>query len=110
MIWLDAVGGKLKTDYRYSTSLVYNTFPVPELSTRRKNMIEEQVFEILDLREELGGTLAELYHKETMPESLREAHKKLDEIVERAYKDTPFNSDEERLSHLLKRYKEMTHE
>ncbi|WP_270332590.1 DNA methyltransferase [Streptococcus infantarius] len=110
MIWLDAVGGKLKTDYRYSTSLVYNTFPVPELSTRRKNMIEEQVFEILDLREELGGTLAELYHKDTMPDSLREAHKKLDEIVERAYKDTSFNSDEERLSHLLKRYKEMTHE
>ncbi|GAB6885491.1 DNA methyltransferase [Streptococcus equinus ATCC 33317] len=110
MVWLRAVGGRLKTDYRYSAGLVYNTFPVPELSTRRKNMIEEQVFEILDLREELGGTLAELYHKDTMPESLREAHKKLDEIVERAYKDTPFNSDEERLSHLLKRYKEMTHE
>ena len=49
-------------------------------------MIEEQVFEILDLREELGSTLAELYHKDTMPDSLREAHKKLDEIVERAYK------------------------
>lgn len=108
MVWLRAVGGRLKTDYRYSAGLVYNTFPVPELSTRRKNMIEEQVFEILDLREELGGTLAELYHKDTMPESLREAHKRLDEIVERAYKDTPFNSDEERLSHLLKRYKEMT--
>ena len=110
MVWLRAVGGRLKTDYRYSAGLVYNTFPVPELSTRRKNMIEEQVFEILDLREELGGTLAELYHKDTMPDSLREAHKKLDEIVERAYKDTTFNSDEERLSHLLKRYKEMTHE
>lgn len=110
MVWLRAVGGRLETRYRYSSGLVYNTFPVPELSTRRKNMIEEQVFEILDLREELGSTLAELYHKDTMPESLREAHKKLDEIVERAYKDTPFNSDEERLSHLLKRYKEMTHE
>ena len=110
MVWLRAVGGRLKTDYRYSAGLVYNTFPVPELSTRRKNMIEEQIFEILDLREELDGTLAELYHKDTMPESLRDAHKKLDEIVERAYKDTPFNSDEERLSHLLKRYKEMTHE
>ena len=110
MVWLRAVGGRLETRYRYSAGLVYNTFPVPELSTRRKNMIEEQVFEILDLREELGGTLAELYHKDTMPDSLREAHKKLDEIVERAYKDTTFNSDEERLSHLLKRYKEMTHE
>ncbi|HHU64765.1 type IIL restriction-modification enzyme MmeI, partial [Streptococcus sp.] len=110
MVWLRSIGGKLKTDYSYSSGVVYNTFPVPELSTRRKNMIEEQVFEILDLREELGGTLAELYHKDTMPDRLREAHKKLDEIVERAYKDTPFNSDEERLSHLLKRYKEMTHE
>lgn len=108
MVWLRAVGGRLKTDYRYSAGLVYNTFPVPKLSTRRKNMIEEQVFEILDLREELGSTLAELYHKDTMPDSLREAHKKLDEIVERAYKETTFNSDEERLSHLLKRYKEMT--
>ena len=110
MVWLRSIGGKLKTDYSYSSGVVYNTFPVPELSTRRKNMIEEQIFEILDLREELGSTLAELYHKDTMPENLREAHKKLDEIVERAYKDTAFNSDEERLSHLLKRYKEMTHE
>lgn len=107
MTWLRAIGGKLKTDYRYSAGLVYNTFPVPELSTKRKNQIEEQVFEILDLREELGGTLAELYHRDTMPQALREAHQVLDGIVERAYKDTPFTSDEERLSHLLKRYKEM---
>lgn len=107
MTWLRAIGGKLKTDYRYSAGLVYNTFPVPELSTKRKNQIEEQVFEILDLREELGGTLAELYHRDTMPQALREAHQVLDGIVERAYKETPFTSDEERLSHLLKRYKEM---
>lgn len=107
MTWLRAIGGKLETRYRYSAGLVYNTFPVPELSTKRKNQIEEQVFEILDLREELGGTLAELYHRDTMPQALREAHQVLDGIVERAYKETPFISDEERLSHLLKRYKEM---
>lgn len=70
-------------------------------------MIEDKVFEILDLREELGGTLAELYNRSTMPESLRKAHQELDVIVERAYKETPFSSDEERLSHLLKRYQEM---
>lgn len=110
MIWACAIGGKLKTDYRYSAGLVYNTFPVPNLSTKRKNMIEEQVFNILDLREELGGSLATLYHKDTMPDSLREAHHMLDEIVERAYKETPFSSDEERLSHLLKRYKEISNE
>ncbi|MDW8681980.1 N-6 DNA methylase [Streptococcus suis] len=107
MVWLSAIGGKLETRYSYSAGIVYNTFPVPELSTKRKNQIEEQVFEILDLREELGGTLAELYHRDTMPQALREAHQLLDGIVERAYKETPFTSDEERLSHLLKRYKEM---
>lgn len=107
MVWLRSIGGKLKTDYSYSAGIVYNTFPVPELSTKRKNQIEEQVFEILDLREELGGTLAELYHRDTMPQALREAHQVLDGIVERAYKETPFTSDEERLSHLLKRYKEI---
>lgn len=110
MIWVCAVGGKLKTDYRYSTGLVYNTFPVPELSAKRKSMIEEQIFNILDLREELGGSLAELYHRDTMPEELRNAHHKLDEIVERAYRDTPFKSDEERLSYLLKCYKEIINE
>ena len=110
MIWLSAVGGKLKTDYRYSTGLVYNTFPAPELSIKRKSMIEEQIFNILDLREELGGSLAELYHRDTMPEELRNAHHKLDEIVERAYRDTPFKSDEERLSYLLKCYKEIINE
>lgn len=110
MTWLRAIGGKLKTDYRYSAGLVYNTFPVPDLSDKRKIQIEEQVLEILDLREELGGTLAELYHRDTMPDRLRQAHQVLDGIIERAYKDTPFQSDEERLSHLLKRYQEMTND
>lgn len=110
MTWLRAIGGKLKTDYRYSAGLVYNTFPVPDLSDKRKSQIEEQVLEILDLREELGGTLAELYHRDTMPDRLRQAHQVLDGIIERAYKDTPFQSDEERLSHLLKRYQEMTND
>ncbi|WP_338142094.1 type IIL restriction-modification enzyme MmeI [Veillonella ratti] len=73
-------------------------------------MIEDQIFEILDLREELGGSLAILYHKDTMPKLLRDAHQKLDEIVERAYKETPFSSDEERLSYLLRRYREISNE
>lgn len=107
MVWLRAIGGKLKTDYRYSAGLVYNTFPVPELSTHRKNLLEEAVFKILDLREELGGSLAELYDREKMPQSLREAHHQLDELVDRAYKEKAFQNDENRLSHLLKLYKEM---
>lgn len=109
-IWLREVGGKLKTDYRYSAGLVYNTFPIPELSEARKNMLEEAVFEMLDVREEEGGTLAELYGGANKPmnERLRQAHEKIDGIVERAYQQKPFESDEERLSVLLNLYKEMT--
>ena len=110
MVWLRSIGGKLKTDYRYSAGLVYNTFPLPELSDSRKNMLEEAVFEMLDVREEEGGTLAELYGGANKPmnERLRQAHEKIDGIVERAYQQKPFESDEERLSVLLNLYKEMT--
>jgi len=113
MIWLNSIGGGFGSNARYSIGVVYNTFPVPELSTRRKNMMEDQVFEILDIREmhiARGETLATLYDEETMPDELRKAHEKLDEIVERAYKDTPFLSDEDRLSTLLTMYQQMIEE
>ena len=114
MLWLKIIGGKLKTDYRYSASLVYNTFPVPELSTRRKNEIEELIGNILDIREEEGGTLAELYgsplaakNPKPMNPRLLEAHKGLDKVVDRAYKSTDFKDDNERLALLLNMYSEM---
>ena len=117
MTWLRAVGGRLKTDYRYSAGLVYNTFPVPELSTRRKNEIEDLVLNILDIRDEEGGTLAELYgsplaekNPKPMNPRLLEAHQALDEVVDRAYKPSGFNDDNERLSLLLKMYSEKVKE
>lgn len=108
--WLREVGGKLKTDFRYSSGMVYNTFPIPELSERRKAMLEEAVLDMFDVREEEGGTLAQLYGGANKPMNarLKEAHLKIDDIVERAYKSTPFTSDEERTNHLIKLYKEMT--
>lgn len=117
MTWLRAVGGRLKTDYRYSAGLVYNTFPVPELSTRRKNEIEDLVLNILDIRDEEGGTLAELYgsplaekNPKPMNPRLLEAHQALDEVVDRAYKSSGFNDDNERLSLLLEMYSEKVKE
>ena len=113
MTWLRAVGGRLKTDYRYSAGLVYNTFPVPELSTRRKNEIEDLVWKILDIRDEEGGTLAELYgsplaakNPKPMNPRLLAAHQELDQVVDRAYRDRPFKNDNERLSLLLDMYSE----
>lgn len=117
MVWLRSIGGKLKTDYSYSNTLVYNTFPVPELSTRRKNEIEDMVLNILDIRDEEGGTLAELYgsplaekNPKPMNPRLLEAHQALDEVVDRAYKPSGFNDDNERLSLLLKMYSEKVKE
>ena len=111
MTWLRAVGGKLETRYRYSAGLVYNTFPVPELSTRRKNEIEDLTLNILDIRDEEGGTLAELYgsplaekNPKPMNPRLLKAHQELDEVVDRAYKASGFKDDNERLALLLDMY------
>ena len=109
-VWLKTIGGKLETRYRYSIGLVYNTFPINNLSKKRKNEISRVMYEILDIREYIGGTLARLYNKETMPELLKKKHEELDGIVDRAYRQKPFESDDERLSILLKLYKEMEDE
>ncbi|UUV23647.1 MULTISPECIES: DNA methyltransferase [Lysinibacillus] len=107
MTWVKAVAGRLKTDYRYTAGLCYNTFPLPEISARRKNEIQEVTLEILDIREEIGGSLADLYNAEKMPKELKAAHEKLDGIVDRAYKKREFESDEERLSVLLNLYQDL---
>lgn len=109
MVWVDAVGGKLKTDYRYSAKLCYNTFPFPTLSEKKKETINQYVFSILDERAKYPEkTMAWLYNPETMPAGLKQAHKELDEAIERIYRLAPFNSDEERLEYLFKLYDEMT--
>lgn len=107
MIWLDTAAGKLKSDYRYSNELVYNTFPIRKMSSQRKNELKRIVLEILELREYEGGTLGELYNKETMPDSLKRKHEELNGVVDRAYQQKEFKSDDERLSVLLKLYQEM---
>ena len=113
LIWLDAVGGKLKTDYNYSIGLVYNTFPVPKLSEKMKEKLEEAIIDIIDFRDENGGTLAELYgaplaekNPKPMNENLLNLHKYLDKVVDSIYSEREFKNDEERLALLLKMYKE----
>ena len=109
MMWVDAVGGKLKTDYRYSAKLCYNTFPFPTLSEKKKETINQYVFAILDERAKYPEkTMAWLYNPETMPSELKQAHKELDLAIEQIYRLAPFNSDEERLEYLFKLYDEMT--
>lgn len=109
MVWLRAVGGKLKTDFRYSNTLVYNTFPVPELTETVEGELTEAGLHVLDVREYFPErNLAELYDAEEMPDLLREAHARVDEIVDGLYQEQPFESDEERLSLLFAMYKDAT--
>ena len=109
MIWVKTVGGRLKTDYRYSAQLVYNTFPFPKISEEKKKEIEAAAEDVLITREYYPEkTLAELYDPDKMPQDLREAHAKLDDIVESCYPGYPFASDEARLECLFKLYEKMT--
>lgn len=109
MAWVKTVGGRLKTDYRYSAQLCYNTFPFPKISDAKKREIEEAAEEVLLVREDYPGkTLAELYDPDKMPDDLRDAHHRLDLIVESCYQDKPFANDEERLECLFRLYEKMT--
>lgn len=110
MVWVDAVGGKLETRYRYSAKLCYNTFPFPDITEKQKLTINEYVFAILDERAKYPEkTMAWLYNPETMPKELKQAHQNLDRAIEEIYRmGNPFTSDAERLEHLFKRYDEMT--
>lgn len=109
MIWVKTVGGRLKSDYRYSAQLCYNTFPFPEISEEKKKEIEEAAEEVLCVRAEHSEkTLAEMYDPDKMPADLRAAHHTLDLIVESCYRKEAFTSDEERLEHLFKLYEKMT--
>ena len=109
MIWTKTVGGYLGTSIRYSNTLCYNTFPFPKISAEKKQEIEAAAEEVLITREYYPEkTLAELYDPDKMPQDLREAHAKLDDIVESCYPGYPFASDEARLECLFKLYEKMT--
>ncbi|MEL7662633.1 MAG: DNA methyltransferase [Methanosarcina mazei] len=108
-VWVRSIGGKLETRIRYSAEICYNNFPFPLISDQRKEEIAICGRRILEEREKHSEkTLAELYDPNKMPKGLREAHRLNDLAVERCYRSKPFESDEERLEHLFKRYEDMT--
>ncbi len=109
MVWLRAVGGKLKTDYRYSSTIVYNNFPVPLLHDEVKERLTAGALRVLDVREyHCEKTLAELYDPEHMPADLRDAHAEVDALVDGLYSRRGYETDEQRLSDLFAMYESMT--
>lgn len=106
--WMRTVAGRLKSDYRYSATLVYNTFPWPEVTDTQRKQIEALAEDVLMVRENYPDkSLADLYGPNTMPDDVKAAHKALDESVERLYRRTPFRDASERLEHLFARYEKL---
>lgn len=108
LLWVRLTSGKLRGDIRYLTALSYNTFPFPNITSAQKESLVSHVYNILEERERYSDkTMAELYNPDKMPDGLREAHKYLDLAIDQIYRNKPFESDEDRLSHLFKLYEDM---
>lgn len=109
MCWVKAVAGRLETRFRYSNELCYNTFPIPSFTKKQISNLSVHSLNILQEREKEPETsIGDLYDPEIMPHGLREAHKLLDDAVDRCYRSKPFLTDEERLEHLFSLYQEST--
>lgn len=106
MVWVSYVCGRLKSDYRYSSTLVYNNFPWPEnVSDEHKKKVEECAQKVFDVRAQFpSSSLADLYDPNTMPPELVKTHTDLDRAVDACY-GRKFTDKESRIEFLFKLYK-----
>ena len=108
MAWLRNIGGRLKSDYRYSSGIVYNTFPWPNATEKEQDRISGYAQAVLTARlVHQDATLADLYDPDVMPPDLRKAHHALDEAVDTLYRKASFASDRERVEHLFALYEKL---
>ena len=110
MAWVRQVGGRLKSDYRYSGSMVYNNYPWPESATpKQRAAVEAAAQAVLEARAQYPtSTLADLYDPLTMPAPLLKAHQALDRAVDRCYRPEAFESDRHRVEYLFALYEKIT--
>ncbi|MDE2999600.1 MAG: N-6 DNA methylase [Gemmatimonadota bacterium] len=108
MAWMRTVTGRLESRYMYSVGVVYNTFPLPPVQPERLERLAPHADAVLAARaNNPGATLADLYDPDLMPPDLRKAHQALDRAVDRLYRRNGFNSERERVEHLLGLYEKM---
>lgn len=108
-VWIGTVCVRMRTDFSYSNTLGWNTFPVPTLTKKNKTDLARCAEDILLAREaHFPATIADLYNPETMPDNLRVAHDRNDEVLERIYIGRRFKNDTERLEKLFELYTKMT--
>ncbi len=102
MSWVRHVGGRIKSDFRYSVRLLYNNFPWPQGATDKQvAAVKSAAQGVLDARAKSpDSSLETLYDPLLMPLALRKAHDKLDSAVERCYRRNKFVDDRRRFEHL----------
>ncbi|MFZ2631677.1 MAG: DNA methyltransferase [Desulfosalsimonadaceae bacterium] len=106
MAWMRTLCGRIKSDYRYANTIVYNNFPWPENpSGNQKQAIEAAAQTVLDVRAQFpDASLADLYDPLTMPPVLLKAHQKLDKAVDAAYGKKTFTTEAARVAFLFELY------
>ncbi|MDL2284974.1 lactate dehydrogenase [Oxalobacter sp. OttesenSCG-928-P03] len=108
-VWIGTVCVRMRTDFSYSNTLGWNTFPIPFLTEQNKADLTACAEAILLAREiHFPATIADLYDPDSMPENLRYAHERNDEVLERIYIGRRFRNDTERLEKLFELYTKMT--
>ena len=108
-VWISTVCARMRSDYSYSNTLGWNTFPVPTFTDKNKADLTQCADDILLVREaHFPATIADLYDPDAMPADLREAHERNDEVLERIYIGRRFRNDTERLEKLFELYTKMT--
>ena len=110
MAWVNYVCGRIKSDYRYSNTIVYNNFPWPEnISSVKKTNIEKLSQKVLDIRNEYPDSCpADLYNQSSMPADLRKAHLNLDKAVDKLYRTKAFINNIQRVELLFDMYSQAT--
>lgn len=105
LVWIATVSGKLKADFRYSSTMGWNTFPVPKFTAEQLEQLSASARRILKTRyQHYPKTIADLYDPDKMPDDLRAVHRENDELLESMYIGRPFRNDTERLEKLFKLY------
>ncbi|HPM07118.1 MAG TPA: methylase, partial [Treponemataceae bacterium] len=110
MAWVKTIGGRIKSDYRYSNEIVYTNYPWPDNPTEKQvKAIEEKAQKVLAVRADFPkSSLAVLYKTTTIPPALVKAHNELDKAVDLAYRSQPFTSEASRMEFLFGLYEKYT--
>jgi methylase of polypeptide subunit release factors len=110
MTWMRYVCGRLKSDYSYSNTIVYNNFPWPlDLPKQKIQGVGKLAEQVLKVRQRYPkSSLADLYDPLTMPSDLVKAHQDLDKFVDSCYRPQAFDTEMQRIEFLFDLYKQYT--